>query len=184
MEVTNVRWRTNAQLLVQHSWKLRILRLVQRENDFPHPSLPPYVPQPWRSQILLWRGHFAGETRFWLGRHLVVARGRDLSMRCWWRWWRRVLCRAVIYEDNRAPGLVLYYCHPDMSSSLQITRYTTLHFLRILFSAAAGSRFWKRKDTSTATHYWINFLLMFNCLQGMSRSLQTLYRALHSLEFS
>ena len=66
------------------------------------PTLCP--PAPRRRQILLWRGQFTGETRFWFRRHLVVARGEDLSMRCWWRpvVAQSVLCLLVIYETTAA----------------------------------------------------------------------------------
>ena len=94
------------------------------------PTLCP--PAPRRRQILLWRGQFTGETRFWLGRHLVVARGGFINEVLVAVVAQSAVCGGNLW-DNSASGLVLYYCPQDMSSSLQITRYTTLYFLRIFF---------------------------------------------------
>ena len=73
------------------------------------PTLCP--PAPWRRQILLWRGQFSGETRFWLGRHLVVARGGFINEVLVALVAQSAVCGGNLW-DNRASGLVLYYCPP------------------------------------------------------------------------
>lgn len=87
-----------SQHLVQHSWKLRILWPARSERFASHTHLSLLMS---RSSFCREGGHFRGRTRFWLRRHLVVAREGDLSMRCWW--WGGAECDRYNYNGTTEP---------------------------------------------------------------------------------
>ena len=117
---TNVRWPSNGSNAppAQHSWKLRILRLVQRKW-LPTPISRLLSPNPafCHEDISEEKQGFSCDTICSLHGGRIYQWGVASVVVGVWRPGNK--------WDNMAPGLVDYYCPQDMSGSLQITRYST-----------------------------------------------------------
>ena len=98
-----------------------------RERMAPTPISPTLCPG-----VPFVEGHFTGEPRFWLRRHLAVARGEDLSMRCWWR-----ECAAA----GRPPNVIYGTTGPRDCCTIVLSRHVQFIANNKIYHALLSSGF-------------------------------------------